>query len=185
MTDDNPRLSRLERYFLSNQLRILEALYPDEADSLAVRREAIERGYEFLYGWDMEHIYSGDDVMTPEESAEVWETLDMFDAIERSSQTVGPENLDGFHFKKFAGYDGNNESKFMSFAAFTVERLGRFQYIQTAKAGYWNSHAPVRAIYQRMLEVWQRIPRERRFDLSLDQLREILGAAVHPDNRGV
>ena len=38
-----------ERWMVSNQLRILEALYPEEAESLAVQREANERDYEYVY----------------------------------------------------------------------------------------------------------------------------------------
>lgn len=181
MAGEETKLSRLERYFLSNQLRILEALYPEEAADLAVRREAIERGYEMLYGWDMEHIYSGDDVMTAAESSEVWDTLDMFDSINRSVEKIGKDDLRKHIFYKFAGYDGNNETKFMSFAAFTVERLKRFEYVQLNRPGYWNSHLPVRDIYKRMLSEWRKIPQERRFDLTETEVRAVLGAATHPE----
>ena len=55
------KLTRVERYILSNQFRILEALYPDEASHFATTREALEHGYEILYDWDMEHIYDDTD----------------------------------------------------------------------------------------------------------------------------
>ena len=70
------KLSKLERIILTNQLKILEALYPDEATQLSVQREGLERGYELLYGLDFEYIYDGDDVMAPDESREVWDTMD-------------------------------------------------------------------------------------------------------------
>ena len=54
MSKEGTKLSRLDRLFLSNQLRILEALYPEEANDLARRREALECGYEMLYDWDMD-----------------------------------------------------------------------------------------------------------------------------------
>lgn len=178
-------LTRLERYNMSNQLRILEALYPDEAKDIAVKREALERGYEMLYGWDMDFIYDGEDVMTVEESKEVWDTMDMFDAIDRSIQKldISKEELNGMPCVRFVGYDGNNESKFMGFAAFTVERLKRFEYLPMAKSGYWNSHMPARPIYQRMLEVWRKIPRQQSFDMTRDELFSVLSAAIHPENR--
>jgi hypothetical protein len=174
-------LSKLDRILLVNQLRILEALYPDEAADLGVQRESLERGYEMLYAWYYESIYDGDDKMTADESREVWETMDMFDAIDRSA----PKDLDRSKYPvtKFAGYDGNNESKFMAFARFTVERLKRFEYLPLVKDGYWNSHAPMRDIYARMLEEWNRIPLESRFQLSDDQLNRVLSAAIHPENR--
>jgi uncharacterized protein YfbU (UPF0304 family) len=180
MTDEY-KLTKLDRVFMVNQLRILEALYPDEATQLGVQREALERGYEMLYAWDTQNIYDGDEVMTVEESREVFDTMDMFDAIARSMPADA--DMSKYPFKKFVGYDGNNESKFMGFAQFTVERLGRFEYLPMERPGYWNSHAPVREIYQRMLDEWKTVPQEQRFELTKEQLESVLGAAIHPENR--
>jgi len=99
-------LSKLERYFLSNQLRILEALYPTEADEFAVQREAIEQGYSFIYEMGMDHILDGDDVMTQNEAKEVWDAMDMFLSIDRTIQELGLEELHNEHFTRFRGYDG-------------------------------------------------------------------------------
>jgi uncharacterized protein YfbU (UPF0304 family) len=180
MSENNIKLSRLDRLVLSNQLRILEALYPDEANDIAIRREALERGYEMLYEWDMDYIYGGDDVMTSEESSEVWNTLDMFDSINRAANNLGMTDvLTKIPFATFRGYDGNNETKFMAFAAYTVERLKRFEHVKLPKIGYFNSHAPVRGIYQRMLKEWRKVTTERRFELTKNELKSILDAAPH------
>jgi uncharacterized protein YfbU (UPF0304 family) len=178
---DEIKFSRLDRLFLSNQMRILEALYPDEAEGIAVQREAIERGYEMLFGWDMDHIYTGDEMMSVEESHEVWTTLEMFDAINRFMKKTDDLEIKKSPYAKFAGYDGNNESKFMSFTAYTVERLKRFEHVPLQKAKYWNSHMPVRGIYCRMVSEWHNIPQKRRFELSIDDVKSILGAAEHPN----
>ncbi|ESX83475.1 YfbU family protein [Mesorhizobium sp. LSHC412B00] len=183
MADEKPKFSRLDRLSLSNQMRILEALYPDEAEGIAVQREAIERGYEILYGWDMDHIYDDDNVMTVDESSEVWDTLDMFDAINRFVSKTEDEEIKNSPFTKFMGYDGNNEGKFMAFTAYTIERLKRFEYVPTLKKNYWNSHMPVRDTYKRMLKEWHKVPRERRFNLTAAEVKAILTAAVHPSNR--
>lgn len=178
---DELNLTKLDRIILVNQLRILEGLYPDEASELSVQREALERGYEMLYALNFEYIYEGDSKMTVEESREVWDTMDMFDAIGKSI----PEGLAvaGFPMTKFAGYDGNNEAKFMAFARFTVERLKRFEYVPMQRPGYWNSHMPVRAIYRRMLEEWKKSPSQQRFLMSPEQRNLVLAAAIHPENR--
>jgi uncharacterized protein YfbU (UPF0304 family) len=42
----NLKLSLTERIVLANQLRILEAVDPDEAKSYQHQRDALERGYE-------------------------------------------------------------------------------------------------------------------------------------------
>lgn len=176
-------LSKLERYYLSNQLRILEALYPNEADELAVQREAVEQGYSFVYDMGMDHILDGNDAMTPEESKEVWEAMDMFLSIDRTIQDLGLEDLHKEHFTRFRGYDGNNESKFMGFAAFTVERLGRFTHLPLKEELYFNSHMPTRQIYERMLIEWRKIDYQHRFPMRKEDLMKVLEAAVHPENR--
>lgn len=181
---EDMKLTKLERIFLVNQLKILETLYPDEAEQLSVQREALEQGYEMLYAWHTEHIYEGDDVMTTEESREVWDTMEMFDAIDRSLSKLPQNQIDEKRYwTKFMGYDGNHEGKFKSFAQFTVERMKRFDYLPMAKPGYFNSHMPVRDIYRRMLAEWQKVPSQSRFDLNEGDLIKILSAAVHPESR--
>lgn len=183
MTDDI-KLGKLDRIFLINQLRILEVLYPEEAKDMSVQREALERGYEMLYPLDFQHVYVGNDTMSVDESREVWDTMDMFDGIQRSLAEM-PEDyeLPKYSTTKFLGYDGNTETKFMSFARFTVERLERFEYVPMEQPGYWNSHRPVRDVYQRMLEVWRDLPHLERFSMSKQQLDAVLGAQTHPEWR--
>ncbi len=51
------KLTRTERWILSNQYRILEALYPDERGSLEKARIALESGYELEYDGMSQRIY--------------------------------------------------------------------------------------------------------------------------------
>lgn len=198
MADDAPKLSRKERLFLSNQMRILEALYPEEAQYISTQRVAVERGYEFLYDFElMSHIYEGDDTLSSDEAKEVWDTLEMFgalgDADEKAApagaakgggpdagQPAAPDPAPDHPLRHFRGYDGNNESKFMAFAAYTVQKLGRFEYVKLARNNYWNSHMPMRPIYQRMLAVWRELPAENRLDLDAAQAAHVRAAGAPP-----
>ena len=177
---DDLKLTKLERIFLINQLRILEALYPREAEKLSIQREAFECGYELLYGLWSEYIADGDDKMAAEECQEVFNTMDMFDAIGRSK----PDDLDvsEFPMTKFSGYDGNNETKFMAFAQFVVERWGRFQYLQMREPRGWNAHQRVRNTYRQMLAIWTELPHDERFSMSPEQLKSVLSAAYYSEN---
>lgn len=175
------KLSKVEKYLLTNQLRILEALYPNERNHLAGQREALERGYEFIYSMDIDQSFDVDDEMTVEESKEVWNTMDMFLSIDRSIQKVGPEEFEGNYHKRFSGYDGNNETKFMAFASYTVERLKRFTHLPLEEPNYFNSHSPRREIYLRMLNEWEKIPAPNKYEMSRAQLEEVLGAAVYTE----
>lgn len=180
MSDEHIGLDRFKRYELSIQLRILEALYPDEATHYAVYREALEHGYEIVYDWMIGSIYDEDDSMSIAESKEVWDTLEMFDALNRVIRDSNDQKLSKHLFGRFAGYDGNTESKFMAFAAFTVERLERFQYLNLPQDGSWNSHMPTKDIYQRMMTKWKEIPRPKRYELSPENVEEILNASDYP-----
>ncbi len=104
----------------------------------------------------------------------------MFIAIDRAIEEHGRDDLRDSSDTKFEGYDGNNEGKFMAFAAFTVERLDRYGHVKLAEDGYWNSHMPMRDIYGRMLGVWRGL--EDRFVLKSDGLEKVLAARIHPEH---
>ena len=167
-------LSLLERWMVSNQLRILEALYPDEAEELAIQREAIEAGYEFVY--DIIHP-TDPETMTEADGRKVWNTLDMFRAIDYSIRKLETDDFEDHYFRKFHGYDGNNETKFMAFASYTIERLERWTDLPLNQPGVFNSHSPMRDHYQRMLEVWEDFPLEERFRMNSRQVQAVLDAA--------
>jgi len=176
------KLSKIERYSLSNQLRILEALYPNEASEFAVQREVFENGYELLYESGMQHVYDDDDVLTEKECLEVWDTMEMFEGIDRSFKNLGIDH-DEHGFTKFRGYDGNSEGKFMSFAEFTVKKERRFAYLPLNEADYFNSHMQVRETYNRMLEVWREVDPKDRYSMNKQTLDTLLNASIHPENR--
>ena len=168
-------LSPLERWMISNQLRILEALYPEDAEHLAVQREAIEYGYEFVY--DIVNPPIGPDTMAVGDSREVWDTLDMFRAIDYSIAELKTGDFENHPNRRFSGYDGNNESKFMAFTEYTVERLGRWTDLPLRQRGYFNSHCPMRGSYRRMLDEWKKIADEERFRMTQEQVQAVLDAA--------
>jgi uncharacterized protein YfbU (UPF0304 family) len=183
-------MDRKDRFIIANQLKILEALYPDEAGSYAVQRTAFEEGYESHYSWAMEHI--SEDVLTEEEAKEVVDTLDMFRAIKRSYGAIPDKTGIDEYSIKFRGYDGNDptECKLLGYARYFVVELDRFQEVLEDQNEHFdfNSHGEMRAVYQRMLEVWRAIPAGvnpgQRHGLTKDQLIAVTGAAVHPRNRG-
>lgn len=50
-------LSREQRWMLANQYRILEKLYPEEADHYERAREVLERGFTLNFDDYIPHIY--------------------------------------------------------------------------------------------------------------------------------
>jgi len=164
-------LTKKERLSYIHQLRILEALYPDDADTYAKQRTALEEGYALHYGWMFEHLY---DELSTEQCREVLDILDMYRAITFSLQKL-PEGdeLRNHHHVAFSGFDGNNETHLMSYARYYIVDLNR--YSELLPDGYvsFNSHCPMLHTYQAMLGRWNSLP--DRFRLSRDQLATVLG----------
>lgn len=170
------QLTRIERLLLSNQLRILEALYPKEAQAFAHQREAIEWGYEHHYRHCVEHVL--EDTLPEEACIEVIDTLDMFDALKLAMDGIGeiPEVKDWQ--VAYAGFDGNDEPHQLAYARwFCDEPNCRFAALQPAK----NSHMPVVERYRRQLTEWKKCA--DRHELSREDVIRIAQAAIHPENR--
>jgi len=165
------KLSRVERWILSNQFHILEALYSDNAGHYAEAREALESGYELHYKWLSQHIYDGRDIMTPEESSEVIDILSMFDSLKqvywRLSDKTGIEQ----RRVEFCGFDGNHETKQMGYARyFCTSEGGRFTDLD--RGDDFNSHTPTLPRYRRMLSEWKKSADKN--NLSKDDIIRII-----------
>ena len=109
---DDLKLSKVGRLTLINQFQILEiiASNPDDAKSYALKQEVLREGYEILYG--PETFIGIENSMSSEDCREVWNTMDMFDAIGLSLPQGSP--LENHRHSRFSGYDGNNEPEFMA-----------------------------------------------------------------------
>lgn len=165
-------LSRVERWILSNQYRILEALYPEEADHLAHAREALEQGFEGRYEDLASHI--DESVLSPQECREVVDILAMYDALQRSRTALGEQTKIKEEEVRFAGFDGNNETAQMVYARhFCGGPLGRFQGLDTAKD--FNSHFPSLDSYRAMLRVWKDQCKGS-YQMTEAQIRQVLDA---------
>lgn len=163
------RLSRIERLMLSNQYRVLEALYPNERDDFANTRVAIECGFEIEYDWHTGYIRK--DVVTVQECEEVINILSMFDSLRQAySKMEDKSGLEDFNIK-FSGFDGNNETKQLTYAAY-LQKNNKF--VALSGLDGLNSHAPVLTGYRRMLTEWQQS--DNPHSLRKDDVIRIAGA---------
>lgn len=170
------KLTKAERWILSNQYRILEALYPGEAKELAEDRDAIERGYEIHYDWMTQHIYEGDDTMSTAESKEVVDILAMFSALKSSFASLSDKTGIRASQVEFHGFDGNNETKQMGYARYFVRHDGgRFGDLRKGEHDDFNSHMPSLDRYRDMLATWQRVA-DKAHMMSKEQIVAVLKA---------
>jgi uncharacterized protein YfbU (UPF0304 family) len=165
------KLSRIERFTLSNQFKILEALYPSDAEYYRNHRKAIEEGYELHYPWMLEHIY--DDGLSESQCREVLDILQMYRSMYFAIDKHGlPKHLHDYKWP-FPGFDGNNEGSLMSYVRYFIEDLDRYPELRDGKDYCdFNSHTPMLDVYKEMLGKWRAM--SSRHELSIDQVVELL-----------
>ena len=142
--------------------------------------------------WGIPWKYSGipfDDQENPPIVKEVVDILDMWSFIEHGYKELTDAQKqqleeDVEHFgkdPKFRGFDGNNESEYMSVASYIINDLERFEEFKDRGL---NSHMPSIDTYNRMLSVFLPIRNNMMTGgLSLKDLTLILKEKVHPENR--
>lgn len=138
------QLTKTERLILSNQYRILEKLYPDEAEQFAIHRTAIENGFAPHY--EPEFL---DDELSEEGCREVRDILEMHQQLKTAYERLDDISDVEQYLVKFEGFDGNNESKQLRYAQYFINELGRYPELDAN-----NSHALSLDRYRKMLQEW-------------------------------
>ena len=167
------RLTQAERWILSNQYQILEALQPNDAyatHNLTNAREIVEHGYEYLYSLVSPIM---DTVVTEAEGDEVVSILQMFRVLSQSYNNLPDAEKEGVNtqYTTFRGFDGNDETAQFVFARFFCLNMGNFDEFHDVE---FNSHRFVLPKYRRMLALYA----PAHFDDFLDreQIIEITSA---------
>lgn len=137
---------------------------------------AIHTDNTWAVEWQYPGIFSDSPEQDPPEVTEVLNYLDMWQFIEEGFDKLSTEEKSSINSyqAKFIGFDGNNESEFMSIARFFINDLERFQHF---KGRDLNSHSPKIGLYRRMYMIFEPI-RRTLYDRSLSkkELELILNA---------
>lgn len=73
----------------------------------------------------------------------------------------------------------NHETEQLSFASFLIEKEGKWQ--ERADHGdHLNSHGPFLDSYRRMLRVWRELPADEKYELSAENIRQLVAARPYP-----
>jgi uncharacterized protein YfbU (UPF0304 family) len=140
-------------------------------------KEAIFRNHLWALEWKYQGLFADSADATPPEVSFVVDVLDMWSFIERGYKDLSKADKARVEAEvpyggRFEGFDGNNETEYMSIARFLVEQLDRFTEF---KGREFNSHMPSAGRYQEMLKKFEPIraklgaPRA----LNADELIEI------------
>ena len=163
------KLSRLDRMILSNQYRILEALYPHQADEYSRAREAIESGYTFEYERLIEHIR--EDGLSEEECREIREIMKMFSSLKASYNNLEDKSgIDEWRMT-FHGFSGNEETSQMAYAQY-LRKGGSFT--ELGQENDFSGHLAALSAYRKMLSEWRNSA--NRYLLSKDDIIRITRA---------
>lgn len=144
------QLSKKDRIILINQYKTLAVLDKDNSDHYEELIGILENGYEIFYS--MIDQWISDDMPT-EEGKFVLNILDLYRAIENVKRSSKHPDLLNHNYSIFKGFDGNNETAYMGFCHFLIEKQGKFQEQQQylIKNDNLNSHMPMIGKYKRML----------------------------------
>ena len=163
-------LTKKERLSFIYQLRLLEALYPDDNAGYAQMRGALEEGFASEYCGT---LFALPDTLDIEECDRVTEVLEMYRAIYLALRDVGPAHPFAQHrLARFAGFDPVFEGRHGAFAEHLIQR-GLYREL-TGMAGA-RAQRPMMPVYEAMLRAWSRLP--RRYQLDLMQVATLLDVA--------
>lgn len=167
------RLTKLDRTILIHLLKIRSALEGknDYERQVTILRE----GYSLYYREALETV--GEDDVSMAGCRFVLSVLQMYRAIERYKSEAG-DTLEGDELSHFAGFDGTHETDLMGFARFEIERRGYWDEHKphARSTDDFNSHTPMRATYEAMLQVFDSLPSSGRVHLSKPDVKRILDA---------
>lgn len=174
-------MKKVERFMISNQFKILEALYPNEAHKYAGFREVFEEGYEPHYEWAMQHLTGH--IVGYELTTEVLQTLDLFRALKYFEVNNNLKIIDQ-DFLRFRGYSIHDpiQVQMNKYVCYIVSYYNRYPELEISVDEIKNSQLDtnIREKYQKMLKVWENFENGlgpgSQNNLFLEQVEQIIAA---------
>lgn len=165
-------LTNVERLSFINQMKILEKLYPENAEKLSQDRIALENGFSLHYEWIFEGLH---EEMSKDDCSEILDILDMYRAITFSLRKMdATHTLHEHRLAKFKGFDGNNERQHLDYVWYFIVELGRYDELKVGKLPTFNSHTRMLSTYKKMLKRWVE-DADKSYEMSADTLASVLG----------
>ncbi len=198
-------MTTLERHQLAMLHRVLARLVDGDGDDGDREHQlGLARILESGYVVDYEDVFISLEAELPRRDAQlVMDILEMFYFLEWSYNQLSDSEKDALgestrYRVRFRGFDFNNrrEARLHGFAKYLIDD-GKWEDLAVyfdREHERGNSHMPMLRAYERMLEEFNPIWKERvrqmtiggsfNAQLSLAEIRQITDAVVHPDNRG-
>lgn len=179
-----PHLSDGEKLITLMLTDVIEKLGIDTDTNIDLVRNVIYGGHYWALGWEMPGIFHGH-IDKRSRVSFVVDVLDMWDRLEEGFERLNDKDkarlneAAGVFGKRlrFPGFDGNNETEYMSIAQFLITDLSRFSRFQDRKHDL-NSHHPTLDTYGAMYRVFEPMRETLTFGkaMSVEQLTAVLNA---------
>jgi uncharacterized protein YfbU (UPF0304 family) len=180
----------------SNEQKLIITLLTDihakldiknSVDPLFVQR-MVNDDQAWALGWAYPGIY--ENVETPQNVRLVADILEMWEVLEREFSALSVEQKQRLEELApvfggdvtFHGFDGNSEYRERSIARILVNDLGRWTRFEGRDL---NSHMPSIEGYQRMLQAFENLPEQAKYErsLSVEEIASVVNERTHPSNR--
>jgi len=167
------KLSKTERLILSNQYKLLKVM--EDTDEYDEFIEILENGYEIFYDEIFMNIF---DELPASCGQFVLDILCFYEAVEfYKRDNPHDDEIINHPYSCFKGFDGNNETKYMTFAGFLVFSQHRFEILKkyANTTNQFNSHMPMLDTYQKMVNLWDS-KYNKKYGLERDEILDVLNA---------
>lgn len=159
----------------------------DSVDPLFVQR-MVNEDQAWALGWAYPGLYER--VETPAHVKFVADVLEMWEVLEREFSALSADEKQRLielapvfgRDVTFQGFDGNHEYRERSIAHILINDLGRWTMFEGRDL---NSHMSSIEGYQRMLQAYERLPDESKYErsLSVEEIASVVNERTHPSNR--
>lgn len=178
-----PHLSDGEKLIAMMLAELVKGLKVDVETNVDLVEKVIVGGHYWALGWEMPGIFHGH-VDKQSRVRFVVDVLDMWTFLEEAHERLSDDDKQslataaapfGEHVL-FSGFDGNNESEYMSIARFLVDDLKRFSRFREGHRDL-NAHHPTLETYGRMVRSFEPIRRGLiGRSMTLDEMTTVLNA---------
>ena len=161
-----------DRLFLYNQYEILKTLNSKESKKFELMQSIVVNGFKSNYG---ELIVGFSKEIPDSISGFVFDVLQMYRVLNASLCELSPEEKQKIDVKyiTYAGFDGNEERSYYTYANFVLEKLGSFEEIYNDGNVELNSHRNMLNKYKRMVTTWKEVKSGRYDELSFENIKKI------------
>ena len=147
------QLTRSERWILSNQYRLLEALHPEDADHYRKVREALESGDTTLIASYSAFIRQTHPPLSEDDRSLVAATLSLYRALQTSYTALEDPTGVEAEALQLPGFAAETEGGFGEHARFLIE--SETQFAELDRKDDLVSPGPALPGYRRMLAAWR------------------------------